>query len=320
MNEHTDTIDILMATYNAEKYLREQIDSILNQSHKYIRLIISDDNSTDSTPEILKEYENKYNNISVILNSENVGVIKNFSNLIKLSTAPYIAFSDHDDVWLENKMEVSLKEIKALENKYKNQKEERSKNFSHPLLVFTDKFVTDSNLNIVSSSHMKYEKLNGKNLSLNRILTQNAVSGCAMLINRDLLDIFKDFNKSTIMHDYYLTILAATFGHISFIPESLMLYRQHNNNEIGSSKYSALSLISKNKENARNSFLKNIYQAESIYNEYKNIILKKEKRIFEEFISLKNKRNIRFILTCIKNKFFKKGLIRNIGLYVLFLK
>lgn len=323
MKDTNDKIDILMATYNAEKYIREQIDSILNQSYNNINLIICDDNSTDNTPNILKEYENEHSHIQVIYNNENIGVINNFSKLMKISKSNYIMFSDHDDVWLRGKIEKSLQTIKDLEKKYTDL----------PLLVFTDKYITDSDLNIISNSHMEYEKLNSKKFTLNRILTQNSVSGCAMLFNRKLLEIFHDFSKETIMHDYYLTILAATFGHIYFINEPLMYYRQHNSNEVGSSKYSAKNILLKGikvissefKNNTSYNilshyFFNNIAQAESIYNEYKDQMSETNKHIFEEFISLKDKRRFRFIYTCIKNGFFKTGLIRNLAMYFRFMK
>ena len=109
-----EKVDILLATYNAnETYLKKQIDSILKQTYSNFHLIISDDASTDNkTVEILKEYEDKNHRITVILQKENRGYLKNFEFLLKESTAEYIMFSDQDDIWHEDKIEKSLKKLK----------------------------------------------------------------------------------------------------------------------------------------------------------------------------------------------------------------
>ena len=108
-----ETVDVLLATYNGEKYIREQIESILNQTYKNIRLIISDDCSTnEEVREILKEYEQKDNRIQLYFQPQNLGYTKNFEFVLTKSTAGYIAFSDHDDIWYPNKIEESLKILK----------------------------------------------------------------------------------------------------------------------------------------------------------------------------------------------------------------
>ena len=105
------TIDILMATYNGEKYLVEQIESILNQTYKNIRLIISDDESKDNTRKILEEYEKKDNRIKVFYQEKNLGYVKNFEFLLKQVENDIFMLSDQDDVWLPEKVEKSYKTL-----------------------------------------------------------------------------------------------------------------------------------------------------------------------------------------------------------------
>ena len=125
---------------HSEKYISEQLQSIINQTYKDFHLYICDDVSTDSTSNILSEYKLQYNNtISILKNETNKGAKYNFSNLFQNSQADYVMFSDHDDVWLNNKIEVTYNKMIELENTYSK---------DTPILVFTDKFVTDDKLNI----------------------------------------------------------------------------------------------------------------------------------------------------------------------------
>lgn len=307
-------IDILMASYNSEKYIASQIDSILNQTYKDYHIYINDDISTDNTLNILQNYKKQYNNIfSINQNSKRLGIKENFSDLINKSSADYIMFSDHDDVWFDNKIDITYNEMAALEKKYSSYT---------PLLVFTDKTVTDENLNIINTSHNEIEKLNTKNITFNRLLMGNVVSGCTMMINKPLKEICGYINKNAVMHDYWIALTAAVFGHISYINKPTMYYRQHNNNTFGAKSYSikyALQKIKEGRKNMRQAVFKNIIQAESFLSQYENILSSNNTKILKEFISLKNKRNFYFIESIIKNNFYKSGFIRNVGLFFAFL-
>ena len=141
-----ETIDVLLATYNGEKYIKEQIDSILNQSYKNIRLIISDDCSKDKTQEILKEYEKKDNRIELHIQEKNLGVVKNIEFLLKQVKNKYYMLSDQDDVWLPEKIE------KSLETLLKNNVD----------LVFGDLEVVDQDLKTMYPSFGDFMLLNKK--------------------------------------------------------------------------------------------------------------------------------------------------------------
>lgn len=307
-------IDILMASYNSEKYIESQINSILNQTCNDYHIYINDDISTDNTLNILQNYKKQYNNIfSINQNSKRLGVKENFSVLMDKSSADYIMFSDHDDVWFNNKIEITYNEMAALEKKY---------SASVPLLVFTDKTVTDSSLNVINSSHNKSEKLNTKSISFNRLLMGNIISGCTIMINKPLKEICGYINRNAIMHDYWIALTAAAFGYISYINKPTMYYRQHNNNSLGAKSYSikfAFQKLKEGRKNMQKSVFQNIIQAECFLNQYKNILSSNHKKILKEFINLKNKRHLYFIDSIIKNNFYKSGFIRNAGLFFAFL-
>lgn len=307
-------IDILMATYNSGKYISEQLQSIINQTYKDFHLYICDDVSTDSTSNILSEYKLQYNNtISILKNETNKGAKYNFSNLFQNSQADYVMFSDHDDVWLNNKIEVTYNKMIKLENTYSK---------DTPILVFTDKFVTDDKLNITAKSHNKSEKFNTNDFSLNRLLIGNVASGCTIMVNAALRKICGTINSNALMHDYWLMLTAAAFGHIGYINIPTMYYRQHNNNQLGAQNNSilnALKNIKTGKQNLKNMVFKNITQAEAFYNQYENILSDSNKYILKEFIKLRDKRNISFIKSMVRNKFYKSGILKNLGLIYAFM-
>ena len=134
-----EKVDILLATYNGEKYLKEQIESILNQTYKNIQIIISDDCSKDATRDILKEYENN-EKIKVVYQEKNLGYVKNFEFLLKQVESDIYMLSDQDDVWKKEKVEKTVEKLKQ-------------ENLD---LVFGDLEVVDENLNTICKSYNKY--------------------------------------------------------------------------------------------------------------------------------------------------------------------
>ena len=150
----------------------------------------------------------------------------------------------------------------------------------------------------------------------------NVVSGCTMMINKPLKEICGHINENALMHDYWIALTAAAFGYISYIDKPAMYYRQHDNNTFGAKSYSikyALQKLKEGRKNMQQAVFKNIIQAECFLKQYENILNNNQKKILKEFIDLKNKRNIYFIESVIKNSFYKSGFIRNAGLFFAFL-
>lgn len=223
-----EKIDVLMATYNGEKYLREQIDSILNQTYSNINLIISDDCSTDKTQEILKEYEQKDNRVILKLHKERFGIIKNFEFLLEQVTSDYYMLSDQDDVWLPEKIEMSFKKL----------------NDENADLVFADLEVVDENLKTIYPSYGDYMLLNRKikkcinSYELNYLY--NCVTGCTVLGKTSMLEkILPMPNMSKyVLHDYWIAIMSSIYGKVAYLDEKCIKYRQHGNNQVGTDKIS----------------------------------------------------------------------------------
>lgn len=226
-------IAILMATYNGEKYIEEQLDSILQQTYSDTVVFIHDDGSTDGTIDIVKKYTEKYPDRVKIVEGEPTGGSKNnFLYLLNKVEADYYMFSDQDDVWLPHKIETLKSLIDEMEG------EDGVNPSETPILVFGDMKVVDEKLDVINDSFIRYNRLDADNLSFNRLVVQNVVAGCTTLFNRALRDEglkYKDRDKLR-WHDWWLTLIAAGKGRIAFHNESLQLYRQHGDNSIGAEK------------------------------------------------------------------------------------
>ena len=214
-----EKVDILMTTYNTEiKYLKQQIDSILNQTYKNICLLISDDNSTNKEVQnILKDYEKKDERIKVYIQDNNLGYIKNFEFLLKESTSNYIMYADHDDIWYENKVEKSLEELTKKDVD----------------LVYVNAEQIDENGKVIKKSYFKY-----KNVPLIKGTNNLAISrcigiGCSQLFTKSVKDKMSPYTENVMAHDWLAAFIANENKGISYIEEPLFGYRLHNTNVFG---------------------------------------------------------------------------------------
>lgn len=223
-----EKVDILLATYNGEKYLKEQIDSILNQTYRNIHLIISDDNSKDSTRKILDEYRKKDARITTYFQERNLGYIKNFEFLLTKVESNYYMLSDQDDVWLPEKIKKSMDKLK----------EENAD------LVFGDLEVVDEKLKTIYPSFGDFMQLNRKiNKCINSYEVNylyNCVTGCTLLSKKEFIkDILPiPHNSKYMLHDFWIATMVALRGKLAYMPEKYIKYRQHGNNQIGTNKIS----------------------------------------------------------------------------------
>ena len=201
------TVSVVMCTYNGEKYLPQQLDSILNQTYPITELYIQDDCSTDSTIEVIQEYQKKYPIIRYSVNSQQEGVNENFYSAVEQATGDYIAFSDQDDVWLLDKIE---KKINCIGDSY------MCTCFSHPVFyeIDFDVDLDEVNANLVPS-----------NLELMRLSLRGVVAGHNMLMKRELLDLLPHRNYR-IYYDLAYAILAAAYGKIAICNEVLCFHRR----------------------------------------------------------------------------------------------
>lgn len=206
-------ITILMATYNGAKYLKEQLDSIINQSYSDFVLYISDDGSSDRTLDIIKEYIERDDRIKLELSSHK-GACQNFAQMIRNhKDAEYIMLCDQDDVWDRHKVEKSLTVIQQSDN-------------DKPILLYCDKVYVDERLQPLEIIIRKYSD------TFKSLLCQCHIYGCTVMINKQLIDLV-DIPSYASMHDHWIALVAACEGKIIHLEESLILYRQHTANVTG---------------------------------------------------------------------------------------
>ena len=230
-------IDILLATYNGEKYIDRQIKSLVTQDRDNLdtdlRLIIRDDASSDNTIPIIKKrveyYKNKRTNpmeVHIISDGKPSGSpAANFMKLLSLSNADYVMFSDQDDMWYRRKTEATYEFMKKQEEKY-------GKNT--PILVHTDLSLMNADGKKVAASFYEYQKLPRED-RLSTLLIQNTVTGCTMMLNRKAAELLKraPASEMILLHDHYAAVLVAATGHVELLDEALIRYRQHDGNVVG---------------------------------------------------------------------------------------
>ena len=216
-------VAIVMSTYNGSRYLREQIDSILAQDFKNWDLYIRDDMSSDDTGVILKDYEERYDNIHVVENNNiNLGAKRSFLKLVESVNAKYYMFSDQDDFWLPNKISLTLGAMKSAEKVRPD--------VSIPILVHTNYRIVDSKL-----AELRTPPASFKNYTdLSSLSINNCITGCTMMINEALKNLIGNVDTESVgMHDWWFGLIANCFGMVKYLPQVTILYRQHEGNVVG---------------------------------------------------------------------------------------
>ena len=217
-------ISVCMATYNGEKYLKDQLDSILKQIQSSDELIISDDGSSDSTRNIIQEYQKQYKNI-ILLDGPRRGVQKNFEHALKHAKADILFLSDQDDVWMDGKVERVLQEFEDPKT----------------LCVVHDCEIVDGNLN---STHETFFGVKHGKPGLLANLYKNAFIGCGMAFRKCVFEKSYPFPDDIEMHDWWIGLVASCMGKTVFIHEPYIKYRRHGDNTSSLQHYPLKKMIS----------------------------------------------------------------------------
>jgi hypothetical protein len=224
--EHAVGVEVAVATHNSGRYLRDLLDSLLAQSVDGFTILVSDDCSTDDTNVILEDYRRRFPRRIELLEPlpARQGARANFDRLMRASAADYLFLCDHDDVWLEDKVALSLAEMRRAEAEH---------GCETPILVHTDLAVVGAGLEPIHESALSYQNIDPARNRLPMLLMANTVTGCATLVNRALRLRALPIPEKAIMHDHWLALVAAAVGRIFYVPTATILYRQHPGNTIG---------------------------------------------------------------------------------------
>lgn len=230
--EVVKTIQVLLACYNGERYLPQQLASLQEQDDPAFSVLMQDDGSADGTSALLQAAAD----VRFLLGAESgrhLGAIGNFISLMGQCTADYAALCDQDDVWAADKLSRCRAAMEQAEARY---------GAETPLLVHSDARLVDGEGRILSESFFAHQGWDGSAAALSRLLVQNNVTGCTLMMNTPLRRLVLQHAdpQKMFMHDWFIALTAAAFGHIVFIPEPLVDYRQHGANVMGASRRSLL--------------------------------------------------------------------------------
>lgn len=299
-----EQIQILLSTYNGEKYIAEQLESIFHQSYPNWSLLIRDDGSKDRTLEIIQSFMDKYpDKITLLSDSTNVGACKSFEKLLQYSTSDYVMFSDQDDIWLPNKVEEAYLQISKLEK--------RDSEIA-PTLVHFDLQLVNERLESIASSMWRYSKLNGLNNKLSNLIVQNNATGCTFILNKKLRELSLPIPNVAIMHDWWVNIVASIHGGTFGIPSSYILYRQHSQNTLGAKRYKMISSSSwAERTHKWDSIKKTIAQAKKLQEHQQDYLSPSQQEVLLKYSELFFLSRLKRIYTVIRYQLLKTGFIRS---------
>ena len=310
-------VEILMAVYNGEKYIGEQIDSILSQTYQNWFLVIRDDGSTDETVDIIGHYIRQHpQKIKLISgNGNHIGSSMSFSRLLEHSEAVCIMLCDQDDVWLPDKINLSLQKLRELEEKYGNQR---------PLLVFTDLVVVDSGLNVIHDSFWDYQRINPDRTAANQLIVENVVTGCTMMMNAALRRIVRAIHPNAIMHDQWIALVCSVFGAMDYVKTPTVLYRQHGVNQLGARRWNIIRMLKEPDyfhagiRRMRDLLAEKQVQAAAFYETYKDSVTEEKKAVLDfirDYSQLSKKNFFQRISFLARNKCFCNHILKTCGVF-----
>lgn len=305
-------VDILLSVYNGSAYLKAQIESIVNQSSPHWRILARDDGSTDNSVSILSYYQNKYPEKFKMLVGSNLGVTQSFHELLKESDAPYVMFCDQDDLWFEDKIEIMMARIKREEKQYGTET---------PLLVFSDLALVDQNGAPIGPSFWRSHGIDPRHFSLNRLLLQNVVTGCASLINRPLVKVSLPIPEEAILHDWWFALNACLFGKLAIIDRTTVYYRQHSANQVGANgiTFGRIRKLITGPESIRGRLLgifkRTSGQAQALIDIHRHRIRQNQKFLLERYTSILDMTSMERKLFFLKEKIFFTSAMRNFCLF-----
>ncbi|MBR6399945.1 MAG: glycosyltransferase family 2 protein [Firmicutes bacterium] len=296
-------VDILMAVFNGENFLAQQLESLMSQDFDGFRLIACDDGSSDGSRDILEAFGARFpDRIKTVYNDKNVGVRENFFALMALSDAEYIMFCDQDDVWDSGKVQKTLDVM-------------RQNEYGGPLLVHADMRVVDSGGAQLAPSFNKMQSIDPRKNTLNALLAQNTVTGCTVMINRALADIVKKPCCDTL-HDWWLALTAAALGRIVYLPEQVMDYRRHGANVRGARDMSDAGYImgrALDSSDARAKIRLGYAQSAELARLYADKLDERQQKMLLDFGACLNKNKLGRLAATAKYRIWKQGLVRKLG-------
>lgn len=303
-----ERVHIVLATYNGERFLREQMESVLAQTYENITVEVCDDGSTDGTEAIVREYEAQDERVKLHLNPHNLGYVKNFLEGVKRCTAPYVMLCDQDDIWQKDKVEKTLLAMQQAEKKRTGK----------PVLVFTDAVNFDSETGKELGFFHETSHLDVKKVDTAHLFMENKCIGCTMMMNRAILPYLEELPEEIRVHDWWLALICSHFGTIEYVPQATLRYRQHEENQIGGSSYTGyLKKRLTHIREQRKALLQTYRQAAAFLRIFGEQMDRRQRVVAENFAGMEQTGFFGRRYRILRYGYKKSGWFRNIGLFLL---
>ena len=305
-------IDILCSTRDGERFVRDFVASLGEQTCRAFRFLVRDDGSSDGTVSALRAAAETCGLAPEFLPSSgrHLGVVKSFGGLLAASSAPYVLFADQDDVWHRDKVETMLRQMRVAEARFGKET---------PLLLHADLRVIDGRGAPKYGSFIRRMALSPGRCAFADLLVQNCVTGCAMMINASLrARVRQPLPDEAVCHDWYLALLAAAAGRILFTRRILTDYRDHGGNVFGARRKSIFDVLLP-ASGGRGSLSERLRltrrQAGAFLRQYGDILSPADRAAAEAWAALGDQPKLRRLAVCRKFNFRKNTLLRNIGMW-----
>lgn len=307
------TIDILLATFRAGRFLGPLVDSLLSQSGVDVRILARDDGSDDGTTEALAAMSRQHPaRFHIIADGRRgLGAAGNFSALLAASSAPYVALADQDDVWHPGKVSAGMAAVRAAEG---------PRTAAVPVLAHGDSRVVDSNLQLIADSFAGLQRIDlRRGSSFHRLLMQNVVTGCTVVANRALVQRCLPVPDQAVMHDHWMALVAAAFGHCVVIDgPPLIDYRQHGGNTVGAKRFSAAEVLLQpsrwRSNNLHRALAPTVRQAAAFSERHCSQLTPARRKELDAFLAVFDAGFIGRRWGVVRHGFWKHGWLRNLGL------
>ena len=314
------SLQIALATCNGARYLPELLQSLFAQTCQDFEIVVADDNSNDQTLAVLADFQTRYpGRIRIVGFAERSGgAAANFERLSNHLSADYIAYCDQDDVWLPHKVASSLDRVHAVEVRY-------GRDF--PILVHTDLKLVDAELKLLHPSFWRYMSINPERRTLQKLLIEMSVTGCAVMINRALLQLALPIPPEATMHDHWFSLVAAAFGQIEFIAEPSILYRQHGHNASRRPQRGARAFVRRAAEVLSKStaqrdheeFNQMARQAAVFASRYGAALDADQRRVLDVLANIQSRKRLSKCVSLLRTGILRTSLMRNLALFHLLL-
>lgn len=315
-------ITVLMAVWQGIGFLEEQLESVLGQTVKVDRIVVSDDGSEDGSWELLERYRETYPDVFELTRHERQeytgdinGAAANFFYLMAREETgkgddgepSYWFLSDQDDVWLPDKVELMQNQMKEIETEYGT---------VHPILLHSDMKVIDAEGRVQAESFFAYQKISPDRAEVSEILVENPVTGGAAMMNAPLLELMKSPPEFCLMHDWWMALMASCFGRIAVMERPLSMYRQHGGNVMGARPAGSLKEYRRRlhrQAEVQDNYRSMFRQAECLLMQYGTGMSEENRSRIQGFLSLPLRSPMRRFHTIRRHSLYKSSLLQSLA-------